>query len=179
MKIIEQAVESDGMTYVGICAGAILACKQSLVSGISVYDEENFGYAHVRGTVSLDICKSQYAKILARHFAKNMYYHDGPALLVTSSNVSLLATYASAMCVARQDQEQVKPSFHEVAQNIIGKAAVTLSTRGKGKVLLIGPHPELGREMKNRTLVSLVAAVCEAEEDPPLKRRRSYIKREK
>jgi len=42
----------------------------------------------------------------------------------------------------------------------VGKAAVTLTRRGKGTMLLIGPHPELYGKTVKKALVDLIAAIA-------------------
>lgn len=87
----------------------------------------------------------------------------------------ILATYATTLRIEQCDRKRVNVSYWKVADSIVDKAAVTLSTFGKGQVLLLGPHPELCSPVEQKALANLVAAVCEANEEgsTPTKKRRT------
>ena len=61
--------------------------------------------------------------------------------------------------ITKSDRERVQTTYHSVAGDLVGKAALTLTSRGRGKVLLIGPHPELCGPGKRNALANLVAVI--------------------
>jgi glutamine amidotransferase-like uncharacterized protein len=165
---IQKAVRDRGMVYVGICAGAFLAASKKraksvlLAPFVSVHDEKNFGWASVRGWVALDVPHSVYKEILSSWWKRTVYYDDGPALVVdaNSSDTQVLAVYKGKVKFEdSEDRERVEKSYWPVAGKLVGKAAVTLTQCGTGKILLIGPHPECEKPTR-KALVDLIAAVA-------------------
>jgi len=153
LAVLRDAIQNRGLLYAGTCAGAFLAANKGdgkvvLAPSIKLWDEPNFGFASVRGWVHLEVAPSKFKGILAPWWKRQVYYDDGPALLVEphpddTSTTEILATYKSKVRIDEEDRDRVKPSYYSVAKELVGKAAVTLTRRGKGTMLLIGPHPEL------------------------------------
>lgn len=172
LDAIGNAVER-GTLYVGICAGAFLGCQRVngeygggiAGPGLDIHDEKNFGCASVRGLVDLDIAASDWSGYF-KSWSTGLGYDDGPAILVdeTMSNTVALANYCSKVQVEERDLQRTRDSYKAPgkANELIGKAAVTLTTRGKGKILLVGPHPELSPTEKGKDFLNLIHALCES-----------------
>lgn len=168
LKAIQNAIRDCGMVYVGICAGAFLAANKKgkavvLAPSVSLHDEKNFGWASVRGWVALDVPPTRYRKILASCWKRSVYYDDGPALVVDVDNgdTQVLATYKGKVKFEdSEDRERVEKSYWPLARELIGKAAVTLTRYGKGKILLIGPHTECCGKPTRKALTNLIAMIA-------------------
>jgi glutamine amidotransferase-like uncharacterized protein len=168
LAAIRDAIRDRGMVYVGICAGAFLAANKGsravvLAPSVSLHDEKNFGWASVRGWVALDVPPSRYSKILASWWKRAVYYDDGPALVVDESTdeTQVLATYKGKVKFEDStERERAEKSYWPVARELIGKAAVTLTRCGKGKILLIGPHTECCGRPTRKALTDLIAVLA-------------------
>ena len=174
LNVIGKAIDTAGLLYVGICAGAFLACQDKdgayghglAGPGMDIHDEENFGCGSVRGLVDLDVSpKSELCRLIPSWGSGGVAYDDGSAIVVDKSisNTESLASYGNAVDVMEQHAPYVRPSYWRKAKELIGKAAMTLTQRGSGKLLLVGPHPELSPEGKGVEFVDLVYGVANDE----------------
>ena len=142
-----RAFVEGGGGYVGICAGAYFAG-----SGLDSY-AALLPWRHTqpwaKGTAVLDVALTAAGKqLLGNEFAAiKTRYNNGPVYLDVlgqsarghaRSTPTVLAEFASAA----KDKKGV------VHDSMIGAPAIVADSYGKGRVMLISPHPESHRELE-------------------------------
>lgn len=137
---VRQFVEAGG-GYIGICAGAYLACD-GFSWGVHVLDAKTPSSLWERGKADLKIEVTETGQSLL-HLppAASVLYHNGP-ILKPGGNPALpdfepLVFFRS---------EVSKTPKHEGLQ--INSPAIVLGSCGKGKVLVSSPHPEQSAGME-------------------------------
>jgi hypothetical protein len=111
----------SGGGYVGFCAGLFITTAQIGTSG-------KVGYGIVPGSTELHIKKNSGGQLLLTHTqygAKQFYYAGGPELNISDADLKA----ANGKIIATYDD---------------GKTAGVELEYGKGKIAVIGLHPEAG-----------------------------------
>jgi glutamine amidotransferase-like uncharacterized protein len=131
---VRRFVEAGG-GYVGICAGAYLACD-GYPWGVHLLDARTPKVSSDRGRGALKVEATQLGKeSLQLPIRSRIVYHNGPVLLPGGNpaipDFETLAYYRSE--VSRVPEQ---------AGLQINAPAMVRSTYGKGKVLVSSPHPE-------------------------------------
>lgn len=127
-----------GGLYYGICAGAFLAAQPRIGLVPFVPDKPE----HYRGGAPIYIGRTDAPEAKAafgswNYKTRTAYYHGGPAFLpgepVEDSDVQVLAAYVGSI---------INTCSPKPVMSMAGKGAILGGRVGKGKVLLVGPHPE-------------------------------------
>jgi len=170
-----------GLHYFGICAGAYLASRKKDSLGLCAVDiftdkgAEVFACG-IRGAVELDIEEDIDPR--AREAAMQGYAcrNYNPIVRFDDSAVFKELGDNSVSVLARYTEETVRdPLFHSMQaertykkyrEEMIGAPAIVLSHYGRGRVLLMGTHPELhptqkGKMAKAGLLNALLAFLME------------------
>jgi glutamine amidotransferase-like uncharacterized protein len=132
---VRRFVERGG-GYVGICAGAYLACDGFRWS-VKVLDAKTPSSKWMRGIADLKIEANEFGRNVLGYPSEKVTvrYHNGP-LLVPAENDGI------------PDFETLTFFREEVAENgspagiMVNSPAMVRSTFGKGRVLVSSPHPE-------------------------------------
>ena len=126
----------DGGGYVGICAGAYLACK-GFKWGLGILDARTKpgNWRRGKGTVQMQLTKGGRALLADRPAPFGVLYANGPILAPANADdvpdYETLATYNSELALNGS-----KPGI------MVGSPAAVRGRFGKGRVICFGPHPE-------------------------------------
>ncbi|HIL98584.1 MAG TPA: hypothetical protein EYG51_22145 [Pseudomonadales bacterium] len=126
---------SHGGTYIGICAGAYFAGSRVVYAGIDVTETAGYDLGLFSGTVSGPAYKSHPDFKWKR---TQISFGDDRASV----------RYAAAPRFAEPGDENKVESIQWIAQYNDGTPAIIEQGYGSGKVILWGPHPEIGRSKK-------------------------------
>ncbi|MBL9116752.1 MAG: hypothetical protein JNJ83_17220 [Verrucomicrobiaceae bacterium] len=132
---VSQFVESGG-GYVGICAGAYLACS-NFKWGTKIIDARTVSSKWMRGTGDVQMVLTEEGKAILGHKADEVTvrYANGPIM----------------MPFGQADVPDMKPLAYfntEISRNgspvgiMTGAPAIAVGEFGKGRVVAISPHPE-------------------------------------
>ncbi len=147
---VRRFVEAGG-GYVGICAGAYLACD-GFSWGVHVLDAKTPSNLWERGKAELQIEATDTARSrLHMPASASVLYHNGPIL--TPGGNPALPDYEPLVFFR---SEVSKTPKHAGLQ--INSPAIVLGSCGKGKVLVSSPHPEQSAGME-RWIEDAVRAV--------------------
>ena len=131
---VRRFVEAGG-GYVGICAGAYLACDGFSWS-VHVLDAKTPSSLWERGHADLEIETAEQGRaLLGFPAAAKVIYHNGP--VITPANNDAIPDYEP---LALFRSEVSKTPKHAGLQ--INTPAMVRGTFGKGRVLVSSPHPE-------------------------------------
>ena len=123
-----------GGSYLGICAGAVIACdvKQgfSLFPGIKLHRDNLVAESGLCGTVTLAWTDAIFQSHPRPH--PQLWYENGPLMKIKSTTKPII--------IARYDTELAQDTILEGAMP--GKVAI-VCTESKGRIMLSGPHIEL------------------------------------
>jgi len=138
---VRRFIEAGG-GYVGICAGAYLACD-GFSWGLKILDARTPSSKWERGIAELKIeSTDQGSKLLGLPPETMVKYHNGP-LLMPANNPAI------------PDFEPLTFFRTEIAKNgspegiMVNSPAVVLSRYGAGRVIVCSPHPEQTTGLEN------------------------------
>ena len=135
-RAVQRFVKGGG-GYIGICAGAYLACSDR-PAGLAILDARAIDRAHwARGTGNVKIKLTSAGKqILGTHEdIVTVYYGQGP--LLAPDHKRLLPDFET---LATYETEMAKKGAPSGV--MIGTTAIAAGRYGKGRVLCLSPHPE-------------------------------------
>lgn len=167
-KVLADAVHR-GAVYVGICAGAFLACQ---ISGLGrgkvrFTRPDIFGCAS-EGPLSGDVALKSVSErgipedlqTAVKPMIPKVAYYDGPMFeVIPGSGASILAKYGEPVGTTSKLASQ----WDELGSMMKGAAAVVAFRAGRGAVILVSPHPELTKDAvaSEKVLPSLATAARE------------------
>lgn len=126
----------NGGGYIGICAGAYLACD-GFSWGLKVLDAKTVSPKWARGRATVEMELTDEGRKIFGEFKPrvNVLYHNGPILTPNQSD-------------KLPDYQPLAYFRTEVAENdspvgvMVNSPAIVAGQAGKGRVMCISPHPE-------------------------------------
>lgn len=134
-ELVREFVRNGG-GYIGICAGAYLACS-SFSWGVHVLDAKTVSPKWRRGAGRVQMQLTPEGEELLAHSAepKSIYYHNGP-ILAPAENPDI-EDYATLATFTTELAEYDSPKGI-----MTGSPAIASGAYGKGRVICFSPHPE-------------------------------------
>lgn len=130
----------NGGGYIGICAGAYLACS-CFDWGIGLINAKTIGeWNRGKGRVKIEPTKigSNITSLPLK--SQNIYYHNGP--IIEPDNKDNLPNYKTIAFFKTDIDKNLENSM-------IDTPAMVISNFGKGRVFISSPHPEQTKNMED------------------------------
>jgi glutamine amidotransferase-like uncharacterized protein len=133
----------DGGGYIGICAGAYLACS-GFDWGLGVLNARTVSSAWQRGVGDVEIEPTEHGSKIAEMVVnrrRNVFYENGP--IITRDGRSDIPEYDVLAWYRTELSQNNTP-----AGVMINSPAMTCSSFGRGRVMISSPHPEQTQGME-------------------------------
>jgi hypothetical protein len=161
-KIAIQQFVSSGCGFVGVCAGAYLACKTDpndpifafcptwdLLDSCVVMERNQPEYLWRRGMGPCKVKLSSRGRDMLGHedVLVDIFYRNGPCLLVddcvcTNDEECIAKTHVLGLFETEYDGDKT------CMNGMKGSVAIVYGQYGEGKVCIYSPHPEISDPLK-------------------------------
>lgn len=158
-KLAVQKHIALGCGYVGVCAGAYLACKDESIEALSSFsrtwdllptcqikdrNEKNYIWKRGMGNAKMTLNTLGMSILEYNQQSIEMFYRNGPCLEISNcvcmkdqhcdSDCHIMSTYD---CDFDNNNKLCTPGM------VRGSASIVTGRYGKGRVCIFSPHPEL------------------------------------
>ena len=139
---LRQLIREEGMGYLGTCGGNVFGNQLELLAGELIRSGEGRSYGiPINGYPHMEVTRRHHPAMVSAGSVIRPFYYWGQAYGEVGPGVEVLAAY--------QDFDDTY-SFFGVpydgngAERAVSQAGVLAGTYGRGRVILSGPHPEVG-----------------------------------
>ena len=144
---LRELIRDQGVGYLGTCGGNVFGCHLGLLDAELMKSDKGYSYGvPVSGYPELKVAgREPEVHPAMRNVSGTIrpFYYFGQVFTRWGKDVAVLATYQGMDdCVTFDGL----PYREELAEKMSGLPAVIAGSYGKGRVVLSGPHPELGEE---------------------------------
>ncbi|WP_207682312.1 hypothetical protein [Desulfonema magnum] len=146
-KHLKQLIREKGVGYLGTCGGNVFGCKLGLLDADLMKAEQGYPFGvQINGYPEMKVEGQNSECHPAMKNAPDMirpFYYWGQVFTRTGPDVTVLATYKQMDNCFTFDGILYQGKSHE---KMSGRPGMIAGQYGKGRVILSGPHPELGEE---------------------------------
>ena len=144
---LKQLIRDKGVGYLGTCGGNVFGCHLGLLDAEVMISDKGYSYGvPVSGYPELKVAgREQDVHPAMRNASGTIrpFYYFGQVFTRWGRDVAVLATYQGMDDCATFDG---LPYLENLQEKMLGLPAMIAGQYGKGRVVLSGPHPELGEE---------------------------------
>ena len=141
-RILKQSVHDRGLGFLGTCGGNVFGVRLGLLDASLLQSDHGYTYGlNLHGFARLDTLAPTHPAMLGASKPFKPLYYSGQTFSSVGQGVELLAAYRDfGNCFSYQG----KPYDHNAPNKLVSRPAVIAGSYGKGRVILCGPHPEIG-----------------------------------
>ena len=137
-------IREQGVGYLGTCGGNVFGCKLDLLDATLIKSKKGFSYGiKINGYPKMEVTEQNHPAMISASRTIRPFYYSGQAFKRVGSDVTVLATYKQFSKCFTFDGI----AYHgETHQRMSNQPGIVTGQYGRGRVILSGPHPEVGEE---------------------------------
>ncbi len=137
-------IREQGVGYLGTCGGNVFGCKLKLLDAMLVRSKQGHSYGiGINGYPEMKVIAQNHPAMISVSKTTHPFYYSGQAFNRVGPDVTVLTTYNQFNNCFTFDGT----AYHgEVHRGMLNRPGMVTGQYGSGRVILSGPHPEVGEE---------------------------------
>jgi len=139
---LKDAIHGRGLGFLGTCGGNVFGVRLGLLDASLLKTKQGFSYGlNMHGFANLETQTRHHPAMMSANGILRPFYYSGQTFSMVGKGVETLANYRDFEDCFTFDG---KPYERETADRLFSGPAIISGCYGRGRVILSGPHPEIG-----------------------------------
>ena len=137
-------IREQGVGYLGTCGGNVFGCKLDLLDATLIKSQKAHSYGiKINCYPKMEVTEQSHPAMISVSKTIHPFYYSGQAFKQVGHDVTVLGTYKEFSNCFTFDGIPYSEKAH---RKMLNQPGMITGQYGRGRVILSGPHPEVGEE---------------------------------